>query len=85
MYKYEDHRHKIFTDDGQREFLKVRDNVNRLLEDAGAFKITKAFKGLSGNGWTLMAYVDRLVELREIEELTNEYVAGQDRIFIKAK
>ncbi len=84
-YNYKNHRKHIFTDKGQRELLKVRDKVEKLLKDAGAFKIFSPLKGIIGDTWEMMAYVDRLVELGEIREVNQVgYVAGQDRIFVKA-
>lgn len=84
-YSYETEKPKILTDVGQREFLKVRDEAHRLLDEAGAFTIFKPSKGISGDLWTMMAYVDRLVELGEIEEITGSDVAGQHRVFIRKK
>ena len=83
MYKYEDEKVSIFTDRGQRDFLKVRDRAKKLLQDAGAFMMFKALKDISGSTSTMMAYVDRLVELGEIKEITGKDVAGQDRVFVK--
>lgn len=82
MYNYENERHKIFTEQGQREFLKVRDAAHRLLREAGAFTMFSALKDVSGDSWLQMAYIDRLVELGEIREITNGNVAGQHRVFV---
>ena len=82
-YSYEAEKPKILTDEGQRKFLKVRDEADRLLEDAGAFMMFKPLKGIGGDSWTMMAYIDRLVELGEIEEITESDVAGQHRVFIR--
>ncbi len=84
-YKYEIEKPKILTDEGQRIFLKVRDRVHRLLDEAGAVMLHCAIKGETGDGWTLMAYVDRMVELGEIKEITNAQVAGQHRVFVSLK
>jgi hypothetical protein len=81
-YQYEIEKQKLFTDEGQRHFLKVRDNVKELLATAGAFRVDKV---LSGNSWFCLACVDRMVELGELEELTGKQVAGQDRVFVKGR
>ena len=81
VYNYEEEKEKIFTERGQRAFLRVRDHVNNLLEKAGAFRMDKAMI-CGGDAWEQMAYVDRLVELGEIREVT-ENVWGQDRIFTR--
>lgn len=83
MYKYEDHKHKILTDEGQRDFLKVRDRVKKLLKDAGAFMMFKALVDISGDTWTMQAHIDRLVELEEIQEISGVSSAGQHRVFVE--
>ena len=82
MYKYEDEKQKIFTDKGQRNFIKVRDRARKLLEEAGAFMMFSALKDVSGDSWEMMAYVDRLVELKEIREITIDGVPAQHRVFV---
>ena len=85
MYRYEELRNTVFTEKGQETFLKIRDNVHRLIELAGAFSMGKAISGVVGTNWEHMACVDRLVELAEIKEVTAPgTVRGQDRIFCKA-
>jgi len=85
MYQYEDEKPKILTDDGQRMFLKIRDNANRRLEEAGAVRMGNAISGIGGgDGWSMMACMDRMVELGEIVEIGAEaYSAGQNRVFVK--
>lgn len=85
MYQYEIERPKLFTESGQVDFLKVRDNVNLLLDAAGAIRMTEALRVIHGDGWRAMAMVDRLVELNEIVEITNTNYFGQDRVFVRAK
>lgn len=58
MYEYNAEKHKILTDEGQREFLKVRDRTHQLLKDAGAFKMFSPLKEVTGDSWTMMAYID---------------------------
>lgn len=85
MYRYENEKPKLFTEDGQIDFLKIRDTANSLLDVAGAFKLFSACKNVSGDSWFMMACVDRLVELGEIREITQNNVAGQDRVFVRAR
>lgn len=83
MYVYQAERQWIFTDVGQREFLKVRDRVQRLLREAGAVSMNKAMEGSSApDSWKTMALVDRLVELGELVELPQAECMGQHRVFI---
>lgn len=81
-YEYEKEKQKIFTDEGQRKFLKIRDKVIILLRDSGAFKMNNI---VEGDGWLCMAFVDRMVELGEIREVTGPDVFGQDRVFVSIK
>ena len=82
MYNYQEQKKNVFTEDGQVTFLKIRDNVKNLLKQAGAVSMDRAIRVASGDSWTMMACVDRLVELGEIRELQIGRVAGQDRIFV---
>lgn len=68
-YNYQTHRVYLFTEEGQVFFLKVRDAVKRLIEQAGAFRFDKISLNCGYSSWDLIAAVDRLVELGELEEL----------------
>jgi len=82
MYNYQTEKSKIFTEDGQETFLKIRDKVQHLLKQSGAVMMQNAINGVTGDSWLHMACVDRLVELKEIREITQENVAGQHRVFV---
>jgi hypothetical protein len=83
MYVYQELRDKLFTDEGQRTFLQIRDRVKRILAMAGAVRMSEAIAGTTGDSWTMLACVDRLVELGEIREITQKgEVAGQYRVFV---
>jgi len=82
MYSYESEKVGLFSEKGSVMFNEIRDNVRELLKKSGAFKMSYSFIGVSGNGWALMACVDRMVELKEIYEVTGSEYAGQDRTFI---
>jgi len=84
MYNYNTEKPKIFTEDGQVTFIKIRDNVKRLLEVAGAVRATEAWGGVYGDNWLMLACLDRLVELGEIRELQNPRCWSQYRVFIAA-
>ena len=81
MYNYETQKKDLFTDEGQRQFLSIRDKANTLLNSAGCFMAQNV---LEGDAWTSLACIDRLVELNEIREVKNTFgSAGQHRIFIR--
>lgn len=85
MYDYKTERARIFTEEGQRMFLAIRDRTHKLIDSAGAVSMGSAIIGQVGDSWAMLACVDRLVELGEIREITPPGVAGQDRVFVSTK
>lgn len=82
-YDYLTERPKVFTEDGQVTFLKIRDNAKRLIAEGGAARCQELMAGVGGDSWTMLACVDRLVELGELHEITKDQrVAGQHRVFV---
>lgn len=85
-YSYEVEREKLFTDEGQKVFIAIRDTVKALLKTAGCVRAQEAIKGVSGNTWTMMACLDRMVELGELREVENPISSwGQHRLFVDPK
>lgn len=83
-YEYEKEKPFIFTDEGNRAFIKIRDNTFRLMKQSGAARCQEMMIG-TGNSWSLLACIDRMVELNDIREITPPNVAGQDRVFVLLK
>lgn len=83
-YDYQTERDKIFTDDGNRMFLLIRDRVKYLLKQAGAVRMQEAIYGATGDSWAMLACVDRMVELGELRELPTNGL-GQHRVFVAAQ
>lgn len=81
-YSYAEEKDKLFTDDGQRKFLMVRDRVHKLLEQTGAVRMDEAIRGFTGDSWFLLACVDRMVEIGELREITHAGVPQQYRVFV---
>ena len=81
MYQYQTQREELFTEQGQEMFLKIRDNVNALLDKSGAVRMDRAIGIATGDSWTMLACVDRMVELGELHEVTGKNVFGQYRVF----
>jgi len=84
-YHYEDFKNEIFTEKNQGAFLTVRDNINHLLDEAGAVSMQTVLKtpSVTADTWLMMAFVDRLVELGEIKEVNRPDIIGQYRIFVR--
>jgi hypothetical protein len=83
MYNYETEKKELFTEYGQVMFLEIRDNVKVLLKKSGAVRMQEAIAGSSGSSWTMLACIDRMVELKELREITGSGVAGQHRVFTR--
>lgn len=83
-YHYEDRKAFIFTDEGQRMFLEIRDYAKNLLAKAGAARCQEIISvARVGSSWDMLACVDRLVELGEIREIPQAGCYAQDRIFVR--
>ena len=81
MYSYKHEKKRLFTEEGQEMFIKIRDKAKALLKVAGCFRMDSVMVA-TGDTWMMLACVDRMVELGEIREVTKCMdVAGQDRIF----
>lgn len=76
-YNCQTERAYIFTDEGQKMFLKIRDAAHDLLKIAGAFRQGELLHraGIGGDSFSLIACVDRLVELGEIV-----YIPGDQQL-----
>ena len=83
MYKYEEMKNGLFTEEGQTKFLNIRDNVKKLLKQSGAVRMKEAINVETDDTWLLMACVDRMVEIKELKEITPEDTMGQNRVFVE--
>lgn len=86
MYTYEKQKQVIFTEEGQKMFLKIRDHAQKLFASAGAARMQEIMSGAGGgDSWDMLACVDRLVELGEIREVTSGQMTTQFRVFVSAR
>lgn len=84
-YSYAAQKSWLFTDEGQRLFLKVRDRAKVLAKTAGAFRGLAPCDEVSGFGdsWNMLACIDRLVEIGEWRRIPRDhYVAAQDEVYV---
>lgn len=87
-YDYAEQKSRLFTDQGQREFLQTRDRVYELLKKSGACRMAEIMSKAGGSDtWFMAACVDRLVELGEIIELNypTGTPMGQFRVFVSRR
>jgi len=67
-------------------YTHIRDHVHELLAASGAVTMGAAIRGECGDSWTMLACVDRMVEIGELLEVPNSYYhTGQQRLFIQNK
>jgi len=84
MYDYKKEKKKLFTDEGQKLFLRMRDHINKLLIISGAARVQEMMKNECAESWTMLACIDRLVELGEIREINqNTKIPTQYEIYVK--
>jgi len=89
VYKYSEERKSTFTERGQIVLLAIRDAAFNLIDLSGVALsgniMDAAIKKLgAGDTWEMFACLDRLVEIKELVEVTDpQLVAGQDRIFAR--
>jgi len=84
MYNYDQEKKGLYTEEGQRTFLQIRDRVHSLLDTAGAVRLQEAISKSSGDSFLMLACIDRLVELGEIREVAGEGSLSQFKVFVKA-
>jgi len=88
MYDYEMQKSELFTEQGQKLFLAIRDQVADKLSVSGAVTMGAAISLPPGigaaNSWEMMACVDRLAELDELWEIPTSGSA-QRRVFVKGR
>lgn len=82
-YDYTKERHNVFTDEGQKMFLKIRDRTQMLIKISGACTIEKIIdgKGILGDTFIMLACIDRLEELGEIRKIHRDGVSTQRQIY----
>jgi len=83
MYNYSENREEVFKEENQTLFIGIRDQVHALIDQAGCVDMIHAIQlppcvG-AADSWTMMACVDRLVELGEIKEVSP---CSRVRIFV---
>jgi hypothetical protein len=73
-YKYEDEKKRLFTEDGVKTIIFVRDQAKALVKIAGCFTAEKLLEKCAGDSFTILAVLDFLVEIGELrvrDELHN--------------
>ena len=82
-YSYQEERAFVFTEAGQEMLMRVNDRADRLIAQSGVVTLEKLIQGETGSSWSMMACVDRLVEMGRLKEVSYNAPAAQFRIFRK--
>ena len=81
-YSYQTEKPRLFSEQGIRMYIEMRDAGNAFLEASGAFMAANVMAKTSGDTWLMSACLDYRVELGELTEVSPPNCAGQHRIFI---
>ncbi len=82
-YCYETEKPAVFLPENQAMFLSIRDKAFRLFELAGCATLENIISGQTGDSFTMIACVDRLVELGELRAVNVPIVASQYQIYAR--
>ena len=82
MYQYSKQRHFVFTEEGLKMLLRMRDQARKLLESSGAFREQELYSGFTGDSWNMLACCDYLVESNDIR-LVYDKGARQHNVYTK--
>lgn len=83
MYNYNEQKPFLFTEEGNKMYTKILIKVLNALQSTQLILMADILNNLNSDLWSMMACVDRLIELNLIVEITGSDVAGQNRIFKK--
>jgi hypothetical protein len=70
-YNYQNEKSEFFTENQQKRFIKFRDKVKYLLNEAGAFRMDRVM-GEMGSSFQDLAALDYMIELGEIVKLERD-------------
>lgn len=66
-HEYSEHRDRVFTEEGHKLLLQIRDRAFKLIRESGAATLGRLVAESSGDSWLMLACVDRLVELGDLK------------------
>lgn len=81
-YNYKTEKQWLFTNEGMTCFTRGRDKALELQRIAGAWNGIKALRDCGAEDtFKMMAILDYMVEMGDVEELTPGNAMGQHRVF----
>lgn len=85
MYQYKDYKKFLASPKGFDLFIEVRDIARELFKTREAITMGEVIGRVKSGGhdtWEMLACVDRMVERKELFEVSRSDVAGQYRTFL---
>jgi len=82
VYEYKEHRPRIFTELGVKVLVKIIRKIDSMVETSGAFVEHKLY-GTAADSWLASTCLDYLVEIEEIERVSDDKTFLQNRVFVK--
>ena len=68
MYKYEEMKKEVFTEEGYNMIERIKTNMI----GRNYFNTMDLIKNVSGDSWMMLACIDWMIENKEIEIINNE-------------
>lgn len=86
MYKYDDLRPSLFTEEGFNKLIAIRDRAFELINISGACTVDKAITAVGGDSWIRLAAVDYLIERGDLKRVTEGLpLMGQDHVLVRVR
>ena len=80
-YDYQSQRPALFTEEGVRILIAMRDKCRQMLKQSGAFAASKAMESITGSSWVMLAALDYMVERGELKKITQPEARAQHEIY----
>ena len=84
-YDYQTERPALFTEEGVRILIAMRDTCRQMLKQSGAFAaskaMSKAMESITGSSWVMLAALEYMVERGELKKITQPEAWAQHEIY----
>ena len=80
-YDYQTERPALFTEEGVRILIAMRDKCRQMLKQSGAFAASKAMESIPGSSWVMLAALEYMVERGELKKITQPEAWAQHEIY----
>ena len=77
-YKYSIEKQKIFTEEGVKKIIQIKDNAVRLISRSGAATVSNIIQDVGGDSFLLVACIDFLVETGYLKKVASGSMTQHD-------